>query len=168
MFLNEKKRMFGSDYFQYSRRFAPSCFQPPECQLPQFEQVMKFAILDYQQSSAQLGIKHHNALMSSGLTAGEAGMIALQMKKGVVEKRTPIFQFLVDCMKQYFDVNAEDHENAMLHLMLGDIPTPQLESRATIAIKAFLRDVHYKSKGYTFQLKQIVQELKLAREQGLL
>lgn len=162
--------MFQSDYFQYSRRFAPTCFQPPDCQLPVFEQVMKTAILDYQKSSSQCGLKHHLALLPSGLTPGEAGMIAMQMKTGgsVVEKRTPIFYFLSRCMKKYFDITPEDSQNAIAHLMVGQTATSQLEARATVAIKAFLRDVKYRSKGYTFQLKEIINELKEQRELGLL
>lgn len=160
--------MFETDTFQYTVLHVPSFFQPPDSQIAACQQVMKHAIRDYQRSSYKHGIKHPNALLESGLTAGEAAVITLARDGATNEKvKNPLYFFLALRIDKYFNVNPDDYENAMSHLILGDVSTPNLENRVQVAIKNFLRDIHYKSKGYTARIKTIVHELLEARKEGV-
>lgn len=160
---------FCDDYFHYNLKFPPTFFEPPKNQIEDCEHVMKSAVLNYLRSSCHDRIKHHNAILNSGLTAGEAAMLHLQAKDSSSRtSKGPMYNFLCDCIKTHFGVNPDDYPNINYHLAIENVPDQQLEAKIRHCIKIFLQEINLKSKGYTFILKTIVAQMREAKQKKLI
>lgn len=79
MATKEKKMNPADDgYFHYNGNFPPLYVEPPETQKKDYEKEMENALLTYLQESYKTGIKDSNAILSSGLSAGEAGVLYIR------------------------------------------------------------------------------------------
>ena len=68
-------------YFHYDNNYPPMFVQCPEQQQKACKDVMRVAIMGYLRSSHQDGLKHHNAILDCGMSAGEAAVNYLRESK---------------------------------------------------------------------------------------
>jgi len=151
-------------YFHYDPNCPPMFIQHAK---QDDHATIQQAVMQYLRSSAQQGIKHHNAIMSSGLTPGEAAMLHFRDTK---EKQTdanpmPLQELLQASVLTHLGFDPmEFQESFQRHLDIDELNEQNLEHKLTCGLKAFLKEINKKSKGYTYVLKRIVQDIRDARE----
>ncbi len=61
-------------FFEYNFQYLPLCVKPSEHQMLLQKEIMQSALINYLRDSHQNGMKHENAILPSGMSAGEAGV----------------------------------------------------------------------------------------------
>lgn len=153
-------------YFHYNDKFPPICIRPPYPK-NQPEDQMTGVITEYLKESYKYGLKDPNALLPSGLAAGEAAIIyfrtASECKKSTFYNQmeiTKIIQSIQEAILKYLDVDIHVCTEKFTKYINGSIfYCKQYKKRLLSALKAYLTEMGLKSKGYTYKLKQIMSEV---------
>jgi hypothetical protein len=143
---------------------APLCIKPsPELS----RQSMTNVINNYLRSSATTGLKHHNCILDSGLTAGEAALLYFRNTKSEQHQTSSLelLEFVRQAIQKNLGFDPNDHLE-IFHKHLGSINPNEsnLDAKLSTGIKMVLRDTKMNIKGYTLLLKKIVQDVNEARE----
>jgi hypothetical protein len=153
-------------YFHYDPACPPMFIQNSQ---PEDQATIQQAVIQYLRSSAQQGIRHHNAIMSSGLTPGEAAMLHFRdMKdKPCDVSAISLPELLQVSMRKHLGIEPNEFQECFqAHLDIAELNDQNLEQKLTTGLKAFLKEINKKSKGYTYALKHIVQDVREAREKN--
>lgn len=153
-------------YFHYNDKFPPICFKPPYWQESDYEQGMDGAILGYLQESYKDGLKDPNTILPSGLSAGEAAVLYIRdtdrRRNGCYSN--PEIQLIIDqlkiCIFKHMGINVNNNQYIFeKHVNNSLFFCKQYKKHLLPALKAYLKEMDSKSKGYTYKLKQIISEI---------
>ncbi len=152
-------------YFHYDASCPPMFFKLGDMKPDENRVVMQQAVMQYLRSSAQHGLKQHNALMDSGLTPGEAAVLHFRHLKEEQNEETvlPLIDLVRECVKKHMGFDPLDFRDAFVNNMLG-VGEDNADQKLLCGLKAFLKDINKKPKGYTYILKHIVQDVREARK----
>lgn len=150
-------------YFQYDDRYPPLCVTAVT---HVDERMIDTQITDYLQESYRSGIKHVDTILSSGLSAGEAGVIYIRKLNN---KRRRNGQTVVDvnsvrkhvAESLYRHMGIDVYSSVYIdtfqrHVSKEIFQTNQYRRKLMQAIKQFLKDVNLKTKGYTAKLRNVM------------
>lgn len=120
----------------------------------------------YLQESYKEGVKHEDAILASGLSAGEAGVLYFRKLNS---KRRKVYKADVNVDKVLFhvgeslrrhmdiDINSKPIRPIFLRCMNAEVfETKQYRRRLMQAIKMFLKEINMKTKGYTSKLRNVM------------
>jgi hypothetical protein len=157
-------------YFHYDDRYAPLCTKPPPHQLSDFQNSMQGVVTQYLQESYKDGVKHTDAVLSNGLCAGEAAVLYLReqnSKRSRAERinhwQQALLQKIAQALWEHMEIDARQPRfthTFQKHINQDLFAEKQYQRRLMPAIKAFLKEVNMKTKGYTYKLRQIMSELQ--------
>jgi len=158
--------MFEEDdgFFHYDSTCPPLFLQNSK---QDDQQTIQQAVIQYLRSSAQSGIKHPNAVMSSGLTPGEAALIHFRecSHKQNDSQMLCLIDLLRESIRSHLGFDPYDHQELFhKHLQIVGLNELNVEHKVTCGLKNFLKECNKKTKGYTYDLKHIIQDIKDARE----
>src|SRR5678816_1811917 len=141
----------------------PLCVKPSE---PVNSQIMATCVIDYLRDSYQHGLKHHNAILSTGCTAGEAaveffrkrGKLCPSQNKLTADQVTP---FILKAVRKHvtipFSISTFKQHVHSLH----DVIRPHGVSRKFLQeLKNFLRAIGVKRKVYCSIVPKIMADVK--------
>jgi hypothetical protein len=165
---NEKKNSMDSSdrgYFEYDDKFAPLCVR--DVRIVQSDAIVDAQITQYLQESYKEGIKHSNAILPSGMSAGEAGVMYLRKmnnKRRKVEKvdldTDQIIANIGESLKRHMDIDIladEKYRSAFMKHITSDLfQTKQYRRKIIQVIKLFLKEMNLKTKGYTSKLRNVM------------
>lgn len=171
--MDEKKdtSQFGlareDEFFRYDDSYPPLCIKPPSDQENDFKLAMEGAVTRYLQDSYKNGLKHEHAILDNGLSAGEAGMFYF---RELYHKRRKIERVNIDidklilhirgAMFTHMNIDVGQHEKFFRrHIHPKIFQNRQYKRTLTPAIKAFLKDINMKTKGYTSKLRNVMADI---------
>lgn len=154
-------------FFDYDDRYPPFCVRDVRTRVP--DEVVDGQITQYLQESYKEGIKHANAILPSGLSAGEAGVMYLR-KMNNKRRRTDkvdldvdqILAQVAESLKRHMgiDVTSPLHRPIFQRHLTSDVfQTKQYRRKMMQAIKSFLKEANMKSKGYTAKLRNVMTSI---------
>lgn len=158
--------------FVYDSRYPPICVQPPTDQMPECQRTMECAVTSYLKESYRHGLKHEHAILGSGLSAGEAGVLYfrdlhLKRHKQQSEPSVNLRELqdrLAEIVGRYFQINMNQHrESFNRHVdaqVLEQNHRAKNHQSLPNAIKTFLAENGLKNKGYTNRLQHVFRELE--------
>jgi hypothetical protein len=156
-------------YFHYDTKYPPLYVKPPPHQLADYEQSMHGAVLQYLQESYKLGQKHFNNILSSGLSAGEAGIMYIRELNDRRKRETStedelnasrIMDQVVKNMKLYMNVDVNRTRIIWdKHIHESIFQGKNYKKRLLPAIKSYLGEIDEKTKGYTSRLNSVINSL---------
>jgi hypothetical protein len=155
---------FEDGFFHYDSNYPPLFIQPSESQKENYRICMKTAIGCYLRSSYEKGLKHPNAILDSGLTAGEAALLHFRNIKD--QEMIPTNTAFVESIRQSIknNMNFDPYEYQEIfnkHLLVVNPTDSNLNQKLLSAIKLFLKEVNQTPKGYTYILKKIMQDIQV-------
>lgn len=163
-------------FFEYDDRYPPFCVREARHVLP--EEVVDAQITQYLQDSYKEGLKHEDAILSSGLSAGEAGVMYLRKmnnKRRRLDKSDididRAMRYIAESLKRHMDldVNAKAYRPIFLRVFTPEVfQTKQYRRKIMQTVKLFLKEANLKTKGYTAKLRNVMTsvyaQLNLAEE----
>jgi hypothetical protein len=164
----EKMNKQDDGFFHYNDNFPPLCIKPPKHQEIEFNDCMENGvIITYLQESYKDGIKDPNNILPSGLSAGEAAVLYFRdindkRKKSLytsVDVQNVINQ-IIENMNIHMGIDVKDTRYIFDKYINQNIfHSKQYKKRVLPALKAYLKDVNMKSKGYTHKLKNVLNDV---------
>jgi hypothetical protein len=161
----EQPSMYQEDtgYFVYDDQFPPLCVRERK---QTNKENLDTDIIEYLQESYKEGLKHEDAILKSGLSAGEAGVIYLR-KLNNKRRRVNSTDVNVDTLKMHVaeslrrhmdvDVFSPDLVDAFNKYVTADVLQTNVHRRKLVhALKLFLREINLKTKGYTAKLRNVM------------
>lgn len=154
-------------FFDYDDRYPPFCVRDVRTRVP--DEVVDGQITQYLQESYKEGIKHANAILPSGLSAGEAGVMYLR-KMNNKRRRTDkidldvdqLLAQVADSLQRHMDIDVTSAPHRAIfqrHLTSEVFQTKQYRRKMMQAIKSFLKEANMKSKGYTAKLRNVMTSI---------
>lgn len=167
-------------YFAYNQLYPPLFIEPMACQEqfaqqqtsnPSTIQEVQKSVLDYMEHCKKEPWSHQ-ALLPNGLQVGEASLMFCRYNKAY--KKNPshytspeeyehYLQIISQAITKYigFEVNSSPDIQIKFrsHLSIGLFQGTKYSLQITSALKLFLKEMHLKKKGYTKQLKLLLEEL---------
>lgn len=148
-------------YFYYDDGYPPLCVRqgkPNAC--------LDSDIIEYLQESYKEGLKHEDAILHSGLSAGEAGVMYLR-KLNNKRRRVNSTDVNVDAFRQHvaeslrrhmdIDVSNPDIGHVFNQFITPEVLQTNVHRRKLVhALKLFLREINLKTKGYTAKLRNVM------------
>ncbi len=147
-------------YFHFDKNHPPMYISEDTKTNNEFIQE---SIKQYLRSSYQTGIKHPNAILDSGLTAGEAAMIYLRNFKDKQQSTVslPLMESLSLIIQTRMGFDPNEYQEAFnKHLQLSYPFDANIDTKLSYGLKAFLKEINKKPKGYTYLVKNIIQDIK--------
>jgi hypothetical protein len=153
-------------YFHFDKNHPPMYIAEDEKADNEFIQD---SIKQYLRSSYQNGIKHPNAILDSGLTAGEAAMIWLRNFKDKQQETTslPLMESLSLIIKNRMGFDPNEYQEAFnKHLQISYPFDRNIDAKLSYGLKAFLKEINKKPKGYTYLVKNIILDIKHTKDKN--
>lgn len=154
-------------FFEYDDRYPPFCVRDATAKVP--EEEVDGQITQYLQESYKEGVKHADAILPSGLSAGEAGVMYLRKmnnKRRRLDKVDVdvdrILHHVTDSLQRHMDIDVTSAQHRAVFqrcLNLEVFQTKQYRRKLMQAIKLFLKEAHMKSKGYTSKLRNVMSSI---------
>jgi hypothetical protein len=163
--IGKKKTGMFADRFVYDDSHPPLCLRG--CPPAELNSVRKY-VKQYLHESSRDGRKDANALLECGLTAGEAAVFHIRDTNSM-RRTVPVnhaldswLVFLKESMQHHFDLKFDDHVQRMFdqHISVSLFQTKQMNKQLSVALKHFLSEIQLKSKGYTVQLKRVLEDVE--------
>lgn len=153
-----------SGFFEYDDRYPPLCVRDVRAQVP--EQVVDAHITQYLQDSYKEGVKHTDAILPCGMSAGEAGVMYLR-KMNSKRRRSDkvdvdmdqLVALITGSLQRHMgiDVTVKPLRAMFARCLTPDVfQTKQYRRKIMQAIKLFLKEASMKSKGYTAKLRNVM------------
>lgn len=155
-----------ADPFVYDDGHPPLCLRTNDS--PVDLTNVRRAIKQYLTDSSRDGLKDPNAMLECGLTAGEAAVFYIRDCNS--KRRTVTYDpemqewvnFVKERMQVHFQLNfADPLLNSMFdrHISATLFQTKQMAKQVSVSLKHFLSEIQLKEKGYTSQLKRVLEDL---------
>lgn len=151
-------------FFEYDDRFPPFCIRDARTKVP--EEVVDAQITQYLQESYKEGIKHADAILPCGMSAGEAGVMYLRKmnsKRRRLDKVDvdvdQILKHITESLRRHMDIDvtSRQHRPIFLRCVTPEVfQTKQYRRKMMQAIKLFLKEANMKTKGYTAKLRNVM------------
>ncbi len=157
--------MFGASAFVYDDAYPPLCCRSDrEVDL----NVIRKAIGMHLVESSRDGVKHPDALLECGMTAGEAAVFHI---RDISNRRRPVredartmewMNFVRVSLERHFQLRLDGAvgESFARHVSPSMFETKQLTKHLSVALKHFLSEIQLKEKGYTSQLKLVLEDVE--------
>jgi len=154
--------------FVYDDGHPPLCLRSCESTTGDLSHVRR-AIKQHLYESGRDGLKDANAMLECGLTAGEAAVFHIRdiNSKRRVVNCDPALQewvwFVKEKMHQHFQLNFDDpllNEIFDRHIHSSLFQTKQMSKQMSVSLKHFLSEIQLKDKGYTAQLKRVLEDVE--------
>jgi hypothetical protein len=154
-------------FFHYNDTFPPLCIRPPLHQEKDYTLAMEGVIVSYLQESYKDGLKHSDNILPSGLSAGEAAVI--YFRNSNLKKKPPVsescdienvIEQIISNIYTFMDIDVWQHKEVFNRHINEDLFRSKIYKRKIIpALKAYLKEIDMKSRGYTHKLKNILQNI---------
>ena len=130
---------------------------------------MEGAVTNYLQESYRDGMKHEHAILSNGLCASEAAVYyfrELNHKRRKCDKSSTDVQralnTIIKSLERHLGVDISRPQcktSFDRHINIKLFATRQFQRKILPAIKAFLKEINMKTKGYTSKLKSVMNDI---------
>ena len=161
-------------FFVYDSAYPPICVRPPPELASEYKEPMDGTVTAYLQESYREGTKHEDAVLSNGLTAGEAGVLyfrELKCKRRKCERTNPdisrVMEYVRHALHKHMGISFSDTTYDAVfnrHITPDIFTTKQYKRVLTPAIKLFLKEINMKTKGYTSKLRNVISDIILCIE----
>ena len=162
-------------FFEYDDNYPPMCIRDSTTTAAIPDELVDAQITDYLQESYKEGVKHEDAILPSGLSAGEAGVLyfrKLNSKRRRVEKLDLnvdlILSHVAESLRRHMDIDvtSRQYRPAFVRCLNPDVfQTKQYKRKLMQAVKTFLRDIKMTTKGYTSKLRLVMTTINARIDQ---
>ena len=176
---DEKDLQEDNGFFTFDNNYPPFFIKPPSNQEKDCKESMQGIVTQYLQESYKDGIKHPDAILRNGLSAGEAGMIYFRelnekRKKSGQEDDIVYSQHLIrviaEALNKHMNINVyvspfKDKFQTFINNDLFD--SAHCKKKVMPAIKMFLNSTNMKTKGYTAKLRLVMADVEQSFSQSV-
>lgn len=152
--------------YQFDPNYPPFFIKPPEHLKEPIKRMMENAIPDYLKTCSKEK-HHHEAMLDSGLIAGEAGWLCQRMscqRRSTTHKNKTIdnewlFEEIKKNLPIDFDMDKE-WEILLRNRVMSQVFTYQCKRQVTRTVKAFLKDIGVDAKGLRKKLEPLITTIQ--------
>lgn len=156
--------MFATPFI-YDDSCPPLCLRTTD---PVDLKFVRRAIQGYLHESSRDGRKDPNAILNCGLAAGEAAVFHIRdvnSKRRTASADPALHEwlsFVRESVQHHFQFRFDDRCNASFdrHIQVCLFQTKQMVKQLSVALKHFLSEINLKEKGYTGQLKRVLEDVE--------
>lgn len=145
--------------FEYDFAYLPLGIRPPDSQLHAFKKAMQSAVMDYLRESHSSGVKHPDAILASGMTAGEAAVQYFRQRGKVCqfEECPNLSSFVAQDVFKVMKLKIAEPLFSK-HVHQGIFSRPDFSRKLFLGLKAYFKEAGLRGKQYKTYLPTIVKD----------